>query len=346
MAILKNLLSLCLPAMILTGCYTDFNPNDYSTPVLCINSSITAGEPIDVSVSRTWRYNEPLDIAETEVKDARISIYINGQLKEGGYVAKEGDEIRIVAESAEYGKAESSVKVPYAVPIDEVEFVPYGVRVWEWNNDEYSDQEEYSVYVGFDFEVRLRITDRYPGREWFRLGGDTYALGWPDEDQDGDDDIEWSHRSYATLRLGELDYNSDMIFKEHIGIAESVMGGYETLGMFFTDHAFSGSDYEICLRFDGASFEASSEEFEAALLDCGVTFRLMAISESYYNRLNYLWQKNSGIIGDLADIGLSDPIWGYSNVSTGAGVVVAKSVTTCDLDFHDFLKQALEDASK
>ncbi|MDE6742091.1 MAG: DUF4249 domain-containing protein [Muribaculaceae bacterium] len=346
MAILKNLLSLCLPAMMLTGCYTDFNPDDYSTPVLCINSTITAGEPIEVSVSRTWRYNEPLDSTEQKEEDARVSIYINGELQEGGYVAKEGDEIRIVAESAEYGKAESSVKVPYAVPIDKVEFVPYGVRVLEWNNDEYSDQEEYSVYVGFDFEVRLRITDRYPGREWFRLGGDTYALGWPDEDQDVEDDIEWPYRSHASLRLGELDYNSDMIFKEHIGIAESVMGGYETLGMFFTDHAFSGSDYTVCLRFDGASFEASGEEFEAALLDCGVTFRLMAISESYYNRLNYLWQKNSGIIGDLADIGLSDPIWGYSNVSTGAGVVVAKSVTTYDLDFHDFLKQAIDGAPK
>ncbi|MDE5872164.1 MAG: DUF4249 domain-containing protein, partial [Muribaculaceae bacterium] len=289
MAILKKLIYSVFPVILFTGCYTDFNPDDYSSPVLCINSAITAGEPIEVTVSRTWRYNEPLDSAEMEVKDARISIYINGVIQESGSVASEGDEIRIVAESAEYGKAESSVKVPYSVPIDDVKFIPYGVRVWEWEHDEYDDEEEFSTYIGFDFEVRLRITDRYPGKEWFRLGGDTYALGWPDEEQDVDDDTELHPHRHACLRLGELDYNSDMIFKEHIGIAESVMGGYETPGMFFTDHAFSGSDYTICLRFEGASFEASGEEFEAALLDCGITFKLMTVSESYYNRLNYLW---------------------------------------------------------
>ena len=43
---------------MLTGCYQDFEPDLKSTPVVCINSNIIAGQPVTADVTRTWRYSE------------------------------------------------------------------------------------------------------------------------------------------------------------------------------------------------------------------------------------------------------------------------------------------------
>ena len=56
MAILKYLYPVTF-ALLLSGCYEDFVPKIDVGPVLCINSVITAGQPIDVSVSHSWMYD-------------------------------------------------------------------------------------------------------------------------------------------------------------------------------------------------------------------------------------------------------------------------------------------------
>lgn len=48
-----------------------------------------------------------------------------------------------------------------------------------------------------------------------------------------------------------------------------------------------------------------------------------------------------GILGDLSDIGLAESKWGYSNVSTGAGVVAAQSSSKFTIDLKEFLKTTL-----
>lgn len=327
-----------LPVAVLTGCYTDFNPDEYSKPVVCLNSVITAGYPISVSVDRTWRYNEPVAPADRVVKDAVISIYVNGELKDSSYVVAEGDEVYVLCESEEYGTAEASVTVPYATPIEKVEFIPHGVSVWEPEQDQYG----FMVDVSFNFDIGIDISDVHPDSDYFRLICDTYCMGIPDEDIVDEDGEYEPPKRYAYLRLGELDYNSDMIFNENKEITDYVIGEIELHGLFFTDRMFSGSSYTVSLKFDRSAFDASGPNFEEDLLDCGIRFTLMSVSRSYYDRMNYLWKKNSGFMGELADLGLADSIWGYSNVSTGAGVVVARAVTTYDLNLKDFLKDAIK----
>ena len=48
----------------------------------------------------------------------------------------------------------------------------------------------------------------------------------------------------------------------------------------------------------------------------------------------------------MADIGFADPTWGYSNVSTGAGVVAAQSTTSVTIDLTEFLKTILNKKPK
>lgn len=65
---------------MLTGCYQDFEPDLKSTPVVCINSNIIAGQPVTVNVTRTWRYSEgaPGEDIDIQIKNAEVSIVVNG----------------------------------------------------------------------------------------------------------------------------------------------------------------------------------------------------------------------------------------------------------------------------
>ena len=65
------------------------------------------------------------------------------------------------------------------------------------------------------------------------------------------------------------------------------------------------------------------------------------MSQSYYNWAVYRWNVDEGITGDLSDIGLAESKWGYSNVSTGAGVVAAQSFSKATVNLKEFLKTIL-----
>ena len=123
MAILKYLYPVTF-ALLLSGCYEDFVPKIDVGPVLCINSVITAGQPIDVSVSHSWMYDSESGERHHGVDDAEVSIYANGTLQGGDYIPREGDDIHIVARSEKYGTAEASVTVPLAVPVAALDFTP------------------------------------------------------------------------------------------------------------------------------------------------------------------------------------------------------------------------------
>ena len=70
------------------------------------------------------------------------------------------------------------------------------------------------------------------------------------------------------------------------------------------------------------------------------------MSPSYYNWANYIWQRDSGTLTELGDYGFGDPIWGYSNVSSGAGVVAAQSKSVCTIDLTDFIQETIHEIIK
>lgn len=70
---------------------------------------------------------------------------------------------------------------------------------------------------------------------------------------------------------------------------------------------------------------------------------LTTVSKSYYNWAVYKWNVDEGITGDLSDIGLAESKWGYSNVSSGAGVVAAQASSKFTIDLKEFLKKTLND---
>ncbi len=324
MAILKYLISL-LTAILLTGCYEDFNPEIDTKPVLCLNSLITSGEPIEVKVSRTRMFNDRKGINSSEVSDAKVAVLVNEKIVGSDYIPKEGDKVRIVAESPTYGTAMAEVTVPYATPIGKVKVTPVVTNIWE--RDDLPNYEMLAD-ITFNLNIEMDVNDP-PGKDnYYHFGYNWFGAATDD--------------GSPTLSIGQFEYNSEPIFKEHIGVFETIMGNDEdTDFVFFSDRQFTGKTYTLHLNYTGNVFRVNSQEYDESLLECGMTLYLTTVSESYYNWAVYKWNADEGIIGDLSDLGFAEPKWGYSNVSTGAGVVAAQASAKYTIDLKEFIKTTL-----
>ncbi len=331
MAILKKILPI-LPALLLTGCYEDFTPDIDVTPVLCLNSLIVAEQPITVDVTHTWLYTEVDADGKHSVPDARLTVYVNGQPQAKDYIAREGDNIRIVAESETYGRAEAEVTVPVSVAPSSLTWKATTLDVWN------EDLEGWAMNAIVDFNVNAELTIDDPAdtENYYEFSYYGYCKSAEDLPL-----LDEGYSSYAPmlLTLGTFKTEFEPIFSEHVGDFDAISGSSVSGFYFFTDRSFIGSSYALHLFFEGMEFFGRVQEYDDSLLDCGVTLVLHTISKSKYNWANYRWQIWDGSLADFGDIGLGDPVWGYSNVSTGAGVVAAQSSSTVTLNLRPFLEQ-------
>lgn len=322
MAVLKHTIPFIL-TFALTACYENFNPEIDVCPVLCLNSLITPGEPIALSVTHTWSYNDLAGEDDHTVSDAEVLIYANGLLVSPDYLPAEGDEIRIEATSPTYGRAEASVTVPVAIPVAQSRFsadvLDHGI-----------DSNDPHLYAYFNIFVELTIDDRAGSADYFGLNYGSWTYGEP----------------YTLFTPGSLNYEAEPIFREHIGVFESIFAdddpGDAMAFYVFSDKQFAGRSYTLRLHIDNAYFmtplQMASEEFP----DCELTFYLSTLSRSYYDRAIYVWQRENGTIDDMADLGFAEPTWGYSNVSTGAGVVAARSTRVFTFSLRSFFQSVFQ----
>ncbi len=319
-------------ALSLCGCYEAFTPDIDTTPVLCLNSLITAGEPIEVSVTRTKLYTD--ESTDLTVDDAIVAIYANGELCDDAYLPREGDRIHIVAESREYGRAEAEVMVPVAVEAESFEWTASLTDVYTGN----AELPAYSASVEFNISATLKIPDPAGHENFYGISYYGYNRSAPE----GSGDELFSPYPPATyFDMGTFQYSAEPIFSEHIGIFESVMGSDASGFTFFTDRQFSGKTYPLHLIFSSCRWMADSEHWLSEYFECGFEFTLHSVSQSFYNWSNYLWQRDNGTLEDLGNLGLGDSIRGFSNVSTGAGVVAAQSYRSYTIDLTDFIKEAV-----
>ena len=330
MAILRKSILALLPIM-LSGCFTDFDPRIDAEPVLCINSLITAGQPIEVSVTHTWLYTDESGRDDHSVKDADVMIYANGKLTDNSFIPAEGDHIKISAYSPTYGEAEAEVMVPYAQEITRVDYIPNSVDVWmqqsEWDNQVYFNTD---IGFGLDITVDIPYSDR---TDYYYITYEKFL----------NDDSSSKVRFYE----GSLSC-TDPVFLEHVSAFEEMMDFMpDSSNIFFSNRLFGHDTYPFHIEFSSCRYSMSTTfpagiGFDSDLLDCGYEVTLWTISRSYYDWLLYSWNVNSGMLGGFIDVGLAEPIWGYSNVSTGAGVVAARTPYTVTLNLKDFLRQTIE----
>lgn len=328
MAILKQSLGI-LAAALLAGCTEDFTPDIESRPVLCLNSLITAGEPIEVEVSHTWLFTDDAGSTDHTVSDATVTITANGSRVGSDYIPAAADVITVEADSPTYGHAEATVTVPEASPITSVKWVPTMTRFQNLSDGD----KAMNFQLIFNVNIELTLDDASDTDNYYLYDYNILTAGTPP-------DSYGPYYGWPTMTWGNLVYEAEPIFSEHIGIFESVSGSDPAGFTFFTDRQFAGKSYTLHLQYEGCQFYTYSKDWDDSLFDCSAELSLYTVSESLYYFVNYLWQRDEGYIGDLGDLGLSDPAWGYSNVSTGAGVVAARSRASYTIDLHDFLENA------
>ncbi len=338
MDLLKHIIGIMLPSILLTGCYADFEPNIPSTPVLCVNADIVAGSPVKVVVSRTYRYDEgsPIDGLDIYVDDATVTMQVNDDpeqtlhsvITDNGlpdyfpdykkfkafmpenYTPRPGDRIKIRASSPTYGDAWGEVTVPQPVRIDRVETTLKNVERWG------------SVDYLCDMDVRLYFTDLAAQTDYYKFDLKTFG----------------NTKSYVSS--GYFDESIEPLFTEHVGTLESAVT--ETSGYtIFSDRQISGKTYPLHIRIDDITFHHNVDNSQSSDDTGGFKLTLNTISQSYYRHVLSVWEANDGIVGSLGGIGLGEVVTPNSNVSTGAGVISARTPSTVTIALWPLIEKEL-----
>lgn len=336
MAFLNRMILIVSSLALFTSCYSDFEPDIESDPVVCINALAKTEEPLCIYVTRTWRWSEgdPDRDIDIVLKDAIVSLYVNGELvetpqfsvweandparpwlkEESGYkciyTPSPGDLIKITAHSPEYGDAEGEVRVPVPVDIDKTD-----INVMNVKANQIGDK---FLYTG-DALLELWFTDPAEIDNYYMFG---YKRNY----------------DYGSNMISNvyIEYDSEPLFTEHVSPIESIIS--ETSGYtIFTDRLIAGKSYPLHIRVSNIQYEvASKDNFDSN--KSSIVLTLNAISESYYKHVLSVWVSNDGISGILGGIGLGDPTWECSNVSTGAGVIAAIAPSTVEIPLSMFFQ--------
>ncbi|MDE5712549.1 MAG: DUF4249 domain-containing protein [Muribaculaceae bacterium] len=321
-------------------------------------SNISDGDSIKVSLTHTWRWSDKSESismnapwgsdgkleSDLLVEDALVKLYVNDEYKEtlklgkgmsgigmnkyinGGvyypvddypwattgyvyyiadYIPQCGDKIRLEAESEEYGSAWAEVTVPQTVEIDSVD---YTVSNFDDRNTALSE-----FYL---FNMNLSVWFSDPGNEtnyyMFETSSPGYFKGVDAEGLEYEESVNFR------------DVTDDPLFTEHVSAIDHVLA--ETSGYsLFSDRQISGKSYPLHVRLEGVSYQLDNRSAIPDAENSYIKFILYSISPSYYRHVISVWAANDGIVGALGDVGLAEPVFAASNVSTGAGVVSASA---------------------
>lgn len=320
-----SLLAFFLPILLLTSsCSTDFDPKIDESPLMVLNALIHNDSIISAQVSRSWianqrdnmdnTYDMILPDAEAEysvndsewlpmVYDPESHLYVTER------VACEGDRVSMRARSR-YGVAEGSTRVPFAVPIDKVE---YSVESSVDTNSFFYTGNDYEYYHCLKITIRYRLTftDR-PGDDFYLISGDPYL--------------------------------DDPIISENETAIDAVINKYHYCS-FFSDCSIRNKSYTLSLFSDYWCMPDGEGGYYLPYTiihhDLKDTIRLIAMSSDYYYYVLSLFKKYSGMQGILDNFGLANPLSVFSNVSSGAGIIAAGSVTSYSLDVTPIILDVL-----
>ena len=330
----------CLWALLpflLTACYKTIDLEELRTdPKLVINALAVENDTFRVELSRTWFYTDgsPAD-EELYISGADVQLYVNdafrcrlserdsvyqteGWTEDGfgwidrrylyylsDYVPRAGDRLRVVATKEGFPKATAEVELPASCPVSDMQVDIHEVArdTSEYTITDSSDVR--NIRITQDCALRFTLNDP-PGRNFYLLymranaWEDFYGVRWYSMLPYCDEEPVFSNRFSALDQILNEDLNFD-----YNGIA-------------FTDELFDGQSYSFNLPWGGTITTPTDKTYFRKQY---VVF-LYSISESYYNYMRMLNQLNEGsFTGDLADIGLAEPIRVYSNVEGGTGIL-------------------------
>lgn len=201
-------------------------------------------------------------------------------------IPAEGDRIKIVASTPEYGTVTAEDIIPKKVAIKNASHtIKKGNGVYQGTISDY-------------FEIYYEVTfDEFPEKNNYYLAKITQ--------------IKTGYYGYYET---EIDY-IDPVFKEQDAILDESMAfnGLEKRGgALFTDQSINGQTYTLQIKETTAELDETEQRI----------ISIYSLSESYFLYLLSL-QKIAGstLEGGLGNIGLAEPLRVYSNVEGGTGIL-------------------------
>ena len=287
----------------LTACLTEVDLSDLrESPRLVVNGVAVAGEPLRVSVTRTWFYTD--DHPNVVIPDATVRLYVNGHYEEtipfvpgdtlfnaagnyqAAFVPQVADRLRLEVSAPSYEAVHAETEVPQPSMLLDAKAVQEVITV---------DSTMKRISYAICFQDAAEEENYY----LFRL-----EEGYLSED------------STYRWRVLHLDYAEEPLFGQNSSALDQILfsqylPGYD--GRVFSDEAINGQSYTI--RLQNTYYYSGTPRTKR------LRVRLYAISADYYKYLKTLQdQSDNSFANHLIDAGLAEPIRVYSNIDGGLGI--------------------------
>ena len=282
---------------------------------IVLNASVCPGKEVRAHLSKTWFIMD--SIPDFDLPDANVRVYINdkfqgfmrnddirgdsislpGQYVLPGCFVKQGDRLRIEADTDGYEPVSGETRIPGRARIYKVDTLSYRSSAY------YAEHLRFSVKIGVetDYYYRLIVEQILDFRK-----GDSTRTVTSFRSLDG---YSWYYSGFS------VDYE-DPVFQSFGGSPiTNQMDGRYCMG-FFTGKDMTNTD---AIKVSVSPVEYS---YESDTLSRVVHYdvRLLSISEDYYRYMKIM-RGYSITIGDANFGALIEPADTYSNVENGFGIV-------------------------
>lgn len=315
-----------------TACVKEIHLDDLRpNPTMVVNCVAATGEPLRVSVSRTWFFTD--DHSNILLDDAQVELFVNNEFREAmgfqqtdkvfntnGYftsdfIPEAGDRIRIEVSHPSFGKAEAETIVP-----DSVEIIDASMRLIQTDNP----NTKTAVY-----EVTLKDDPSVTNYYLLRLEEGVPIF----------DGISKKYTGEYQWLVTNPNFATDPIFGQAFSALDQVVGNDWISGRdgrAFSDELINGQEYTIRvlspyylgpMSFTIPSIQPSVpldqlDENDYLPIPLKLRVHLYAISPDYYWYLKVLQDKETqSVSNSLIDAGLAEPLRVYSNVEGGIGIL-------------------------
>ncbi len=324
---------LLLSCMVLGSCYKEIDMSKYRPdPKVVLNAIIIPDSVVKVSLSQTVFYTETESGEDYLIKDATVSLYINGGFVEnlawttreyedyyGTYVTGEyvsqtvpetGDYVRIVADTS-IGKAQAEEYILESTAIEDV-------KLKVVNKGEYWKDLVYEITFtdnpGTDDYYLLTIREKVYMDDELVIDGFVY--------------LDYSYEPLYFINESIL----DKVFDERYLYADggavfsgaTIDGKTYTLRIgesFYTHTVIGGDDYP----------EGREEEIRAER-----TVYLFKVSEDFFHYRYAIQNLDRGLFSSLRTAGLAEPVRIHSNIENGTGILGTAAPDVYHLDISEY----------
>ena len=303
----------------LTACLTEVDLSDLrESPRLVVNGVAVAGEPLRLSVTRTWFYTD--DHPNVVIPDATVRLYVNDHYEEtipfvpgdtlfnavgsyqAAFVPDVSDRLRLEVSAPGYEAIHAETVIPQASKLLEAKAT---------REVSTTDSTVKRVLYSISFQDAVEEDDYY----LFRL-----------EEGNLINEVD----SMYSWRVLYLDYAEEPLFVQSTSALDQILfpqylSGYD--GRVFSDEAINGLPYTIHLQ--------NTYSYSGTPRIKRLRVRLYAISADYYKYLKTLQdQSDNSFANHLIDAGLAEPIRVYSNIDGGLGIFGGCTPNWIEVDYE------------